>query len=371
MTLTFPDLPYLRWAKSLPKVDINLARSGVEHCPPTLLGLRPSDVVTNLPVKYGYQPLKETIAKRYRVGIDRVFTVSGGTTFSNWVACAAVLGDGTRGNEVLIERPTYEQVLRLPDSFGAGVRRFDRRFEDGFAIDLDKFASMINKRTRLAIVTNLHNPTGARIGADTLSAMAEMLARVGAYLLVDEVYLECLFGSTSASRSTFSCVHTGANVITTNSLTKAYGLDGLRAGWILGPPEVIERAIIVHNIVANNGVAPGERMTLAAFKHLGAIHRRSHALLHPNLERMRRFFEKEPRLTAQLPEGGSLVFPRVANGIDVDALVDRLCKRYSTLVVPGRFFETPRHIRISFGLRSSRVARGLANISQALDDLTS
>jgi len=373
MNLTFPDLPYLRWAKSLPKVDINLARSGVEHCPPSLLGLRLADVVTNLPVKYGYQPLKETIAKRYRVTTDQVFTVSGGTTFSNWVACAAVLADAPRGSEVLIERATYEQVKRLPDSFGARVRRFDRRFEDGFSIDLDKFAKMVTSKTRLAIVTNLHNPTGARIDAKTLTAMSEILARVGAYLLVDEVYLECLFPAASISPSgrVFSCVHTGANVITTNSLTKAYGLDGLRAGWILAPAEVIQRAIIVHNIVANNGVAPGEAMTLAAFKHLRAIHQRSHDLLDPNLERVRRFFAKETRLTAHLPEGGSLVFPRVADGIDVDALVEHLRQHYSTLVVPGRFFEQPRHLRISFGLRPGRVARGLANISHALDDLTS
>jgi aspartate/methionine/tyrosine aminotransferase len=373
MTLTFPDLPYLRWAKNLPKVDINLARSGVEHCPPALLGLRPADVVTNLPVKYGYQPLKEMIAGRYQVKTDRVFTVSGGTTFSNWVACAAVLGDAPRGSEVLIEQPTYEQVLRLPDSFGARVRRFDRRFEDGYGIDLDKFARLVNKKTRLAIVTNLHNPTGVRIDPKILAEMSEILARVGAYLLVDEVYLECLFPATTVKTSgrIFSCVHIGANVITTNSLTKAYGLDGLRAGWILGPSDVIERAIIVHNIVANNGVAPGERMTLAAFKHLRAISRRSHSLLDPNLERVRRFLAKEPRLTAHLPEGGSLVFPRVADGIDVDALVDHLCKHYSTLVVPGRFFGAPRHIRLSFGLRPSRVARGLANLSRALDDLVS
>jgi aspartate/methionine/tyrosine aminotransferase len=371
MTLTFPDLPYLRWAKGLPKVDINLARSGVEHCPPSLLRLRPADVVANLPVKYGYQPLKETIATRYRVSTEQVFTVSGGTTFSNWVAVAAVLGGASRGSEVLIERPTYEQVLRLPDSFGVRVRRFDRRFDDGYAIDLDKFASMVNKNTRLAIVTNLHNPTGIRLDETRLSAMAEILARVGASLLVDEVYLECLFQSTNSRSSTFSCVHTGANVITTNSLTKAYGLDGLRAGWILGPRDLIERAIIVHNIVANNGVAPGERMTLAAFKHLRDINQRSHALLDPNRERIRRFLDQEPRLTAHLPEGGSLVFPRVADGIDADALADHLCEHYSTLVVPGRFFEAPRHIRISFGLRSSLVARGLANVSRALDDLSS
>ncbi len=364
MTLTFPDLPYLRWAKALPAAEINLARSGVEHCPVSLLRLRPADIVTNLPVKYGYAPLKETIARRYRVTTDQVLTVSGGTTFANWVACMAALDGSTRGSEVIVERPTYEQVLRIPDSIGCRVRRLDRRFEDSHAIDLEKFASLVNAKTRLAIVTNLHNPSGARIDSNTLTRMAQILAGANAYLLVDEVYLECLFGA-----KTKSGVHAGPNVITTNSLTKAYGLDGLRAGWILGPPEVIARAIVVHNLVANNGVAPGERMALAAFKHLRDIARRSHALLDPNLERIQQFLDRESRLTAHPPEGGNVLFPRLPAGIDGDALADRLRARYSTLVVPGRFFEAPRHIRISFGLRSARLARGLVNISRALDEL--
>src|SRR5262249_7957117 len=152
--------------------------------------------------------------------------------------------------------------LRMSESFGCRVRWLDRRFEDGYAIDLDKFSSLVTPKTRLAIVTNLHNPSGARIDSKTLEVMATKLASVGGYLLGDEVYLECLFGSTS--RSTAFCVHAGDNVITINSLTKAYGLDGLRAGWILAPRAVIDRAITVHNIVANNGVVPGERMALAA-----------------------------------------------------------------------------------------------------------
>src|SRR5439155_2576618 len=133
-------------------------------------------------------------------------------------------------------------------------------------------------RTRLAIVSNLHNPSGARIPMSTLRAMAAMLARVKGYLLVDEVYLECLFRS-----RTESCVHAGPNVLTTNSLTKAYGLDGLRAGWTLGPSELISRAWMIQDLLANNGVAPGEQMTLAALKRLAGIRRHVHATLDPNL----------------------------------------------------------------------------------------
>ena len=93
----------------------------------------------------------------------QVFPISGGTSFANWLACAAVLDGCGRGAEVIVERPTYEPLLRIPQALGHRVRRLDRRFDDGYAIDLDRFASLVTTKTRLAIVTNLHNPSGARI----------------------------------------------------------------------------------------------------------------------------------------------------------------------------------------------------------------
>jgi aspartate/methionine/tyrosine aminotransferase len=361
--MKFPNLEYIAWAKSLPAVEINLARSGIEPCPVSLLGLKPSDLVATLPVKYGYEPLADAIAERYRVRRAQVFPLSGGTSYANWIACAAILDRCRRGDEVLVERPTYEPLLRVPQALGHRIRRFDRRFENGYAIDLDKFASLVSTKTRLAIVTNLHNPSGARLDMKTLRAMADLLERVHAYLLVDEVYLECVFRQHAES-----CVHAGLNVVTTNSLTKAYGLDGLRAGWILGAAPLVARAGRINDLMTNNSVAPGEQMALAALRHHRAIDRRAHEILDPNLARVRAFLEKEPRLPAVLPDGGNVVFPRLPAGVDGDDLTARLLKRYSTLVVPGRFFGSPRHIRISFGCDAKRLARGLENISRALDD---
>ncbi len=362
--MRFRELEYMTWAKTMPAAEVNLARSGIEHCPASLLGVRPADLVVNLPVRWGYAPLVEAIASRYRVATARVFTVSGGTSLADWLACAAVLDDAPRGAEVIVERPAYEPLLRIPQSFGVRIRRLDRRFDEDWAIDLERFASLITPRTRLAIVSNLHNPTGAGIDRRTLSRMAALLDRVGARLLVDEVYLECTF-----ARRTRSSVHAGPNVITANSLTKAYGLDGLRAGWLLGPRDVIRRAALIHDMLGNNGVAPGEQLELAAFRRLRAISRRSHGILDPNLALVRRFFAREPRLDAVVPSGGNVVFPRLPRGLDADRLADHLRTRYSTLIVPGRFFEAPRHVRFSFGMRALLLSRGLRNISAALDDL--
>jgi aspartate/methionine/tyrosine aminotransferase len=360
--MRFPELAYIAWAKAQPPVDVNLARSGIEHCPVAVLKLRPADLVATLPVKYGYAPLREAIAQRYEVAPAQVFPISGGTSFANWLACAAVLDGCHHSAEVIVERPTYEPLVRVPQALGHRVRRFDRRFDDDYRIDLDRFASLVTERTKLAIVTNLHNPSGARIPIGTLREMASVLARVRAHLLVDEVYLECLFRG-----RTDSCVHAGPNVVTTNSLTKAYGLDGLRAGWILGPSRLVARAARINDLMTNNSVAPGERMALAAFRRLGDLDRRAHAILDPNLARVRAFLARETRLSAVVPPGGNVIFPRVPSRVDTVRLAALLARRHSTLVVPGHFFDAPRHIRVSFGCRSGRLARGLENISRALD----
>jgi aspartate/methionine/tyrosine aminotransferase len=360
----FTEVAYMSWAKAMPPARSNLARSGIGPCPPALLRLSPRDLATHHPDGYGWRLLLAAIGRRYGVSSDRVLTVSGGTSLANWVACAAALDGAGAGAEVIVERPAYEPLLRIPEAMGFRIRRLERRFDEGWAIDPGRFASLVTRRTRLAVVTNLHNPSGARIDLDTLREIARTLACVGAYLLVDEVYLECLFGA-----RTESSVHAGPNVIATNSLTKAYGLDGLRAGWILGPRSLVARAGKIHDLLGVNGVAPGERMTLAALRNLASIRRRARAILGPNLERVRRFLAREGRLRVHVPPGGNVLFARLPAGLDSERFARHLLKRYGTLVVPGRFFESPRFVRISFGCSPARLARGLSSLSRALDDL--
>src|SRR5262249_55905692 len=158
--MKFPDVHYLSWAKTHPRARIDLARSGVEPCPPSMLHLGARDLVVTLPVSDGYAPLRAAIARRYRVTSGHVFTVSGGTSFANWFACAAAVADAPPG-EAIVERPTYEPLLRIPEALGCRIRRLDRRLEDEYSIDLARFESLVNSRTRFAVVSNLHNPSGA------------------------------------------------------------------------------------------------------------------------------------------------------------------------------------------------------------------
>ena len=112
----FPELEYIPWAKAQPPADINLARSGVETCPASLLGLQISDLVTTLPVTYGYEPLREAIANRYRVEVSQVFPVSGGTSYANWIACAAILDGGKRCSRMSGEERTTTPSISINSS---------------------------------------------------------------------------------------------------------------------------------------------------------------------------------------------------------------------------------------------------------------
>jgi len=362
--MSFPAFSYMQWAKSRPPGRINLARSGVEPCPVALLRATAADVRLDNPAGYGWAPLRAAIARRYRVEPDQVFPVSGGTSLANWVGCMTAADGGGRSVEVIVERPAYEALVRVPQALGCRVRRLERRFTEAWAVDLDRFDRLVTRRTRLAIVSNLHNPTGARIPDDTLAGMADRLRRVGGWLLVDEVYLECLAGARG-----LSAVHLGPNVIVTNSLTKAYGLDGLRAGWLLGPRGFIRRAGLAHDLLGVNGVSPGERLTLRALRNLAPIRRRSRTLLDAGLREVTRWLAGELRLRSLVPPGGNVVFPRLPRDVDADGLTEHLAVRASTLVVPGRFFGAPRHIRLSFGIRASRLRQGLRNVSRMLDAL--
>jgi aspartate/methionine/tyrosine aminotransferase len=359
------EVAYISWAKSQPEVEINLTRSGVEVCPPSILGLTISDLVTNLPATYGYEPLRHAIAERYCATTQQVFPLSGGTSYANWIACAAILNGADPSTEVIVERPTYEPLLRIPQALGHTIRRLDRREEDNFALDLDRLEALLSPRTRLAIISNLHNPSGVQVDHEILRAAAGVLDRVGAYLLVDEVYLECLLCERPESAA-----HAGPNVVATNSLTKAYGLDGLRAGWILGPASLVKQAGRINDLMANNSVAPGEQMALAAFQRMDGLLQRARSMLDRNRDVTRSFVLNEPRLRATPSPGGTFLFARLPDGIDDQRLTSHLVTRYSTLVVPGSFFESPGTIRIGTTADPNLLRRGLANISAALDDLT-
>lgn len=350
--------PYVTWMKRAPQITYNLMGSNLLPCQvEDLPGARERLELDGFH-EDGYGPFLEAVAKRYGVSVDRVSSATG-TSGANFLVGAALLRPG---DEVLVEQPAYDPLLGIPRFLGCEVRRFDRVFEDGFQVDPERVAAAITPKTRLIILSNLHNPTGALTSIDRLRAVGEVAERVGARIHVDEVYLESVPGEVPPSAASLS-----PTFISTASLTKAYGLSGIRAGWILAAPELTERFRRVRDIVDGVGVFPSELLGLIAFENLPALRKRARGILDPNFSLLRDFMTGRPELEWVPPGGGSVGFPRIRGLEDVSSFVELLRERYDTGVVPGRFFEAPGHFRVALGGKREVLEEGLERLGDALD----
>ena len=311
MLLT-PEAPYLLWAKTRHPAPIDLAGSNLLHCSiDDLPGAREA-LDLRAPNDNGYAPLVEAIARHYGVAPDRVATANG-CSGANFLVVAALVGAGDR---VLVERPTYDPLTGACRLVGAEVARFERRFETGYGLDLDDLARQITPRTRLIVVTTPHNPSGVGLDRDDLLSLGALAERTGARVLVDEVYLDVASLVRAEHATARSAARLEGPFVVTNSLTKSYGLAGLRSGWIVAPADVAERVRRTRDVVDNAGPGPSDRLAALAFEHLPRLADRARRLLGANLERARDFFASEPRLELASPPASSVVFPRTAAPTD-------------------------------------------------------
>ena len=348
---------YMNWAKTSSSARFNLATSGVTDL--RLTDLRFSlDQVELTGGGYGYPPLKDAISKRYRVAEESIVTAAG-TSFANHLAMATLLNPG---DEVLFEQPAYEPMLAVAQYLGANIKRFKRTFEDGFRVVPEEVERNISRATRLIVLTNLHNPSGVMECDETLRQVGEIARSVKARVLVDEVYIELLFEK--QPRTSF---HLGNEFVVTSSLTKTFGLSGLRCGWILAEPELATRMWLLNDLYAATPVHVGERLSVLAFEQLKELGERACSVLDCNRQLLNDFLDSREDLEVVRPEFGTIAFPRWRRG-NVDNLCELFREKYETSVVPGRFFEMPEHFRIGITGSTEMVAAGLERLGKALDE---
>jgi aspartate/methionine/tyrosine aminotransferase len=348
---------YMHWAKFKKPVRFALTGSEVPHFRMDSLPIAIADLDLDGASHPRYPPLREAIARRYGVTADNVVAADG-TSMANFVAMAALISPG---DEVLIERPTYDPILNAASFLSADIKRFDRRPDGGFATDVDSLP--ISDRTRLIVITNLHNPSSALLNDDELRALGDAAKRVGAHILVDEVYLD------SAVPPQRSAVQLGPEFVCTNSLTKVYGLSGLRCGWILAEAELAERMWRVNDLFGVNQAHPSERLACVAFDHLDEVLGDTPAMLARNRQLWNRFVRARADLECMPAKHGIVAFPRWSGG-DTERLDAHLRERYDAAVVPGAWFEMPDHFRVGFGYPNEPFEEALQRLGAALDDLS-
>jgi len=351
---------YMEWAKTRSQARFNLASSGVAELPTAELPFRLKDLELTGPSFYGYPPLQERLARKAGVEPECVVAATG-TSMANYLALAAFLEPG---DQALIEQPAYGPLVDAASYLGADVRRFPRRAENAFAVDPDQVQKALTPRTRVIALSNLHNPSSALVDNETLTHIGTLARGVGARVIVDEVYLDALFERAPPSAFTLD----PETFVITSSLTKAYGLGGLRCGWIVADPSSARRMWRLNDLF---GVVPAhaaERLSIVALDHLPKVAARAKALLEANRKTLQRFFDGRAELEVPRLQAGMIAFPHLRRG-DVQGLCAVLREKHETTVVPGRFFGLSDHFRISYGCLPATLAGGLKGLAAALDAL--
>lgn len=347
---------YMEFAKLRSAAKHNLATSGMASFTMAELGVSIDQLEINPPAGYGYAPLDRAIAERYHVPKECVITALG-TSMANYFALAACTD---AGDEVLVEQPTYALLLDTSRYLGLEIKRFQRPASANYQIDVDDLHRQISSRTKLIVLCNLHNPSGAFTPESTLREIGEIAKRVGARVIVDEVYLEMLW-----EKHPRSAFHIDPEVfLSTNSLTKAYGLSGIRCGWVLASPEIVQRIRHFEDLHMGTNAHPAELMGVIAFQKLDQIAAKQKKRLDDNRRFLREALESQSVLEYFWPEHGTVVFPRVKG--NAPKFVERLRSEYELSVVPGEFFEDAQRVRIGVGGTTESVRASLGQLRKAL-----
>ncbi|MFL6300556.1 MAG: pyridoxal phosphate-dependent aminotransferase [Terriglobales bacterium] len=349
--------PYMQWAKLHSAAKHNLASSGVASYPIAKLG-KLDGLEINGANSYGYAPLVEAIARRFGVPRECVFTTAG-TAMANHLALTAT---AEPGDEILVEQPTYELLLSTAKYLGLKIRRFQRPFSSKFQPDLGDLERNLTPATKLVVLTNMHNPSGVLMSNETVQRIGQLAAKVGARVLVDEVYLEMFYDE----RPQTAFLLDAKRFIVTSSLTKAYGLSGLRCGWVFAAKQLVERMWAINDLYSATAVFPGEQLSVVAFQNLDPIGQEMKQMLDANRKLLADFYASRRDLEVAVPEHGTVSFARLMNG-SVEKLLELLRKNFETTVVPGSFFEAPQHFRVGVGAKTEEVRAALQQLARGLD----
>ena len=313
------------------------------------------------PNPWGLSKLKELISSQYNINAQNIILTKGATN-AIFLICQCLL---ELEDEVLVETPCYEPLWKTPELVGARVIFISRR-EPDYSFDLKEIAQKVSKKTRLLILTNIHNPTGSFLSIDDLLSILEVVRSKNKEIkiLVDEVYLDFLEDRPPPA------VLLDNGFITISSLTKVYGFSFLRCGWIAAEEKILRK--IRYNQVFVDGIGSRylEAISTSVMENLDEYRTLSGNVVSKNrqvLAEMMAPLLENGKIYGSLPDAGCLYFPEIPGIKNTDSLVDYLEKEHKVCVAPGRFFGKQSHIRISFGGSSNKLREGLKRFIQGLD----
>ena len=355
------------------RVDYNLSESGVHPLTPReLVGESNLDLVLDQPLVYtqsnGTVPLRTSIAALYDdASADHVEVTNGGSEANYMIVWRLI----EPGDEVAMLVPNYMQTWGLARAFGATVRHWPL-IEDARARrwrpDLDELSRVVSDRTKLIVICTPNNPTGARLTSDELDQIARLADRHGSWILSDEVYR----GAELDGHDTPSMWGRSERAIITSGLSKAYGLPGLRIGWIVGPPSLVASTWSYHDYTTISPGALSDRLARVALDpaRRSALLERTRTILRQNFPIIEAWLQEHaPAFSWTAPEAGAIVYVRYNYRINSTALVTRLRDEKSVLIVPGDHFGMDGYLRLGYGEPTDYLQQGLERVHALVTSL--
>ena len=355
------------------EVDYNLSESGVhpmllkellEQAPANMDHLMNTDL--NYPHVNGTPELRENIAALYNGATPDNVLVTVGAIEANYIATRTLL---STGDEIVIMLPNYMQIWGIAKNHGLQIRTFHLREDNGWAPDLDELNEAVTSATKLIAVCNPDNPTGYAFADDEMDAIVAAAERVGAWILADEVYSGAERASEDQTPSFFGRYD---KVLAMGSMSKAYGLPGLRIGWVVGPAETLDEIWARHEYITISATMLSNKLAAIALsppvrpriiERTRNYIRQGYPVLQQWMERHKETFSFTP------PQAAAITFVRYHLDINSTEFTERLRKEKSVLIVPGDHFGMDHFVRISFGLPHDYLTAALDRIHELIEEL--
>jgi capreomycidine synthase len=286
--------------------------------------------------------------------------VTHGSTEANFLIAHALLQPG---DEVVALDPIYPQLRAVAESIGCRVRAWPLRPEAGWRPDMDALAGLVTPATRMVVVNFPHNPTGATLTPAEQDALVAACDRAGAYLVWDAAFADLTYDAAPLADP----VTRYGRAVSMGTLSKAYGLPGLRVGWCLAAPEVLREMVRVRDYLTLHLSPLVELLAAAVLDKANLILADKRALAVRNREIVAQWMEGQGgAVTWTLPAGGVCGFPCFHEVPDIEAFCHRLALEQRVLLVPGTCFGVPGHARLGFGGPTAALQTGLERLSEAL-----
>ncbi len=359
------------------EVEFDIAESGVYPLTTRdVLDLLPEseqagalDALLDLRLGYtearGTKALRETLATVYEGTTADDILVTTGAIEANYLIFNTLLNPG---DHVVAIYPAYQQLYAVAEAIGCDVSRWELRPENGFRYDLDELKRLIRPDTKMIVVNTPHNPTGAMLSPEELDEVYDLAGSVGAWLLCDEAYRWLDLPGQPPMAPPIR--NKGGHGISVGTMSKPFGLPGLRIGWIAGPEEVVRACWSSRDYVSLSPARLSDALAIIAIENRDKIIARNQAIAAENMAVAEEWFAENSDLVSwTAPRAGLLALLKYNLDVPSQALSDRLAGEYSVMLAPGSAFGYEGHLRIGIGQRPDLFKEGLFRSAACFKDL--